>query len=697
VRDRAAEGTQQSLEKAVRYLRTVFGRDLGPEYVVVAAPVALSGNDISERGWATGQGGTLVPLSVERLREFAEVYVQAYVRYPPYRTEIRRTEEFWLVDGIASLYSRRAVSAAGLGDEEGVNRLLAAGYLTAVTTAGVERNLERLYAAGDGDRTARESISPYMLLHLDRELRAKCAVSRGMDSVMPTLFRDRLAPSLWSVLPKSSGCDWNSFRAHYIRQGRIAPVPELFALDPTRADPIPQGGPPVSTLTLVYTGNTDGYLENCGCKANESGGIARRATVLDSIRNEDREAILLDAGSSFNRPEPFESPNALAKYEQRFYLEMMDRMGYGAAAIGMGEIARGQEYFREQTRGLRTSFITANVSAEGAELGPRSVLLRSRGRRIAVIGVFEPPRGGKSMLLLDRELSRLKTVDPIEAVLAEAALARSRAEMILVIGKLAPSTIRRLIQACPDLDVIISTDNSMPQWGSTLGGETRKVILEDDRPGFIGRTLVLYTEMGQYGLSAARLSLDRTGRIVRARLTDSWLTDAVRDQEGIRLELNRFYDRVGGLPEAQSSVHSPLADDPYWQAKPYAGSETCQGCHEAEYAQWKTTPHASAYKTLLDKHRHYQPVCISCHVVGFGSKFGYRIGQAEHPFGNVQCEVCHGPGAAHAAAPSESNIRKGVPEHVCTACHTPEHSHNFVYAQRLPMVQHRASERVSVR
>jgi hypothetical protein len=223
------------------------------------------------------------------------------------------------------------------------------------------------------------------------------------------------------------------------------------------------------------------------------------------------------------------------------------------------------------------------------------------------------------------------------------------------------------------------------------------VILEDDRSGFIGSTLVLYTQMGQYGLSIATLELDRSGRVAGAKLVDSWLTDAVPDQSGVRLALNRFYDRMGALPEAQASVKPPLAGDSYWQGKRYVGAQRCSGCHAAEFEQWKNTPHASAYKTLLDKHRHYQPVCVSCHVVGFGSKSGYRIGQAEYPLGNVQCEICHGPGGEHVAGPNSINIRREVPEHVCKECHDPEHSDRFVYATRLPLVLHRPQERVSVR
>ena len=55
---------------------------------------------------------------------------------------------------------------------------------------------------------------------------------------------------------------------------------------------------------------------------------------------------------------------------------------------------------------------------------------------------------------------------------------------------------------------------------------------------------------------------------------------------------------------------------------------------------------------------------------------------------SVQCEVCHGPGAAHASSPAKDNIHREVAARVCLECHTPDHSDHFVYEERLPKVRH---------
>jgi hypothetical protein len=162
----------------------------------------------------------------------------------------------------------------------------------------------------------------------------------------------------------------------------------------------------------------------------------------------------------------------------------------------------------------------------------------------------------------------------------------------------------------------------------------------------------------------------------------------VPDDPAERNRLTRFYESVSREEFARASVVSPFADDTGRMEGRYVGARSCAGCHGAEYEQWVATPHASAYKTLLEKHRHSQPRCVSCHVVGFGAKHGYRLGDPEEPLANVQCEVCHGPGRMHVEHPSAQNIRRSVPQPVCLSCHNPEHSDHFDYAVKLPLVRH---------
>jgi hypothetical protein len=314
-------------------------------------------------------------------------------------------------------------------------------------------------------------------------------------------------------------------------------------------------------------------------------------------------------------------------------------------------------------------------------------MARSHGLRFAFVSAFDPPRGPGASRRFEQSAASLTIDDPVESLTRTAETVRDSADLLVAIGRLPPATLRRLVAACPDLDIVISTDWDAPVAGDSTG-EPSSVR---DQPGFLGRTLVLYTDSENYGLQSVLVGVSADARVATARTTHHMLFEDVPDEPSVRAMIDRFYAHVGIADSAQASVHPLFMDSPARTSGEYVGSQRCAGCHEAEAAQWRTTPHANAYKTLLDAHRHYQPRCVVCHVVGFRTPHGFQLGSRDERLTGVQCEVCHGPGGAHVSHPTASTITRTVPASVCLECHTPDHSDRFVYADKLPLVVHHAT------
>ena len=116
----------------------------------------------------------------------------------------------------------------------------------------------------------------------------------------------------------------------------------------------------------------------------------------------------------------------------------------------------------------------------------------------------------------------------------------------------------------------------------------------------------------------------------------------------------------------------------------YAGGAECVDCHEEAQQVWKATPHARAWQTLVDAGKTFDAECVSCHVTGWLQPGGSALGHTDR-LRDVQCEVCHGPGAAHVeVGGDEDSIRRETPEAVCQKCHNAHHSPKFDYATYLP-------------
>jgi predicted CXXCH cytochrome family protein len=114
---------------------------------------------------------------------------------------------------------------------------------------------------------------------------------------------------------------------------------------------------------------------------------------------------------------------------------------------------------------------------------------------------------------------------------------------------------------------------------------------------------------------------------------------------------------------------------------------TCGNCHVLKQQSWAQTGHAHAWKDL-EASGHASEACYKCHTTSGLTNIaqdsaGYFAAatSAKPTFQDVQCESCHGPGAAHVTTPDETqpipyftsyDSTKGVG---CGECHSgPPHN-----------------------
>ena len=218
-------------------------------------------------------------------------------------------------------------------------------------------------------------------------------------------------------------------------------------------------------LTILYTADAQGYLEECACETGGMlGEIARRAALVDSLRRdalaEERAVLLVEAGDFATGPGSY---GELAGYVAA---QAMSKMGYDAVLPGEVELNLGPGFW-DRIEGLRLPFVHTNFG--GPELGPpqpEPLVLERGGRRVAVLGLL-----GTDLYLLPEAKRQLEILPPDEA--AAAALRQLEGEdvdLVVALVHMKEAELERVLARNPAIGVIVA-------------GHTSKNLQEAERRG----------------------------------------------------------------------------------------------------------------------------------------------------------------------------------------------------------------------
>jgi len=479
--------------------------------------------------------------------------------------------------------------------------------------------------------------------------------------------------------------------------GHAEPV---AALDPAKA----------RRLTLFYTSETHGVLEPCGCTSDPLGDLARYAAL---VRGAARSGpVLLIDGGNLSYPESSGPKEKMANgLRARFLGRTLGELGPFSAALGETDLRGG-------AREVVPNRLAVNFS--GAQTVAPSVLKTVAGVRVGIFGVADPALAGEL---------HAKAEDPVSAAKAEVArLRRAGAELVIAIAPLDKPSARRLARgAAPDI-VVLGRQVGNGQARAEQLGSTFLVASADELQR-VGRLDIVWRGAGPLvdagGPAAAalrRIEIDQA----TARLDEelkSWSTgggDAAfiagkrRERQALgderkRLDapwsaptsgsyftnqlipLRRSLPRDTKVAAEMRHLDGEVAAINLRNAAPpaprepgrayYVGDAKCAACHQDALTFWKTTVHATAWKTLVEVGKENDYRCTSCHVTGYGQVGGTSLGHTDH-LRDVQCEVCHGPGSTHVAEKGLEEppaVHRDTPASTCTGCHTTQHSDTFQY------------------
>jgi hypothetical protein len=399
-------------------------------------------------------------------------------------------------------------------------------------------------------------------------------------------------------------------------------------------------------VTVFVSGDTAGWITPCGCTSNQSGGLSRRATLIQLARKQS-PTLVVDVGGAVAGNSPYDY------VKLRAILIGQMKMGLDAFNVGGPESQFTSAQLRELNDELKIPFVSANLRDDtGNPIAPAVRYLQAGGQRVAVTGIVDPELVGAGLSAVDPYRSVYDTIRDIEA------------DRIIVLAYADEPQLKELAKKLPDVDAI-------------LGGPTGQVM----PPNMVGHVLVgSSTNKGKFLL---QLDVPTAGNLT-AEIVEVASTIETSDQQQNNLE--KFYQRLGEedfSPDQTLFVSTRLRGA---STQKIAGSEACHRCHKPDDAVWHDSKHAHSWHSLQTTGAQVDPACQRCHTTGYGLVGGFETIAASETLMSVGCENCHGPAHEHAAEPT---VRTPfVAKEQCVSCHDHENSPDFEYESYWSEITH---------
>jgi hypothetical protein len=372
--------------------------------------------------------------------------------------------------------------------------------------------------------------------------------------------------------------------------------------------------------------------------------------------------MLVDAGGFF-------PDDQLHEDVAWFLMDAMKLLGIDAVGVGDKELMFGYAKLKDRADHDKLPVVVANLQLKATKQPAFDpYLVKQVGSvKVGVFGLLNdkadlgPARD--SLEALDPVVTAKRVIDDLH---------KKGATVIVLLSQLGKVETEDLVSELDGIDVAIAGRNvPLVQTGRQI--KNTVVVYGGDQGQYVGRTIV---------------SLDASRKATALANEMFILSPEVGEKKEVAAVVQGFEDkfneklRVAEKERAAAAVSQSATNE----VDHYVGMEVCARCHSVEVEQWKSTKHARAWQTLVEKRKDATPDCIPCHVLGYNKAGGFISSAATPKLVNVQCEACHGMGTGHEAF---SLKPAHITEQVCVTCHTASNSPTFDFAIYEPHILHK--------
>jgi Cytochrome c554 and c-prime len=469
------------------------------------------------------------------------------------------------------------------------------------------------------------------------------------------------------------------------------------------SDVVPGNASPIDKLMaelnnpaalLIVSGQQDGYLEPCGCSAEQIGGLIRRFDLVERLQNKNWPVSLIEMGGLIKEPNNARGGIEQAKIKFDYAVKALKLLKYDALALSTDDlkvgVAEAMGLF-DNNLGEKTKIVVANVKPESVfeKLFRPSIVATAGPLKLGITSVIDPDLLQRlSDPEKDVSLKAIKAPEEVLPGVLTELEAKSDYQVLMVQGP--PALAKRLGEAFPAFDVVVATSDTadpLSHEPEPLNGGKTMLISIGKKGKYVGVVGFHPKDAKplQFHLVTLNRRFDGAGAPMKMLIEDEYRQTLKAAGVVENFERRPF---VGGAPGAT-----------------FVGADTCKDCHPNTFDKWKNkTKHPKAFDALLrDKKPNsaFDAECVTCHTTGFEFTSGWKSEKETPHLAGNQCENCHGPSSRHVAEPDNAEFRKFIHldgqqlnnTRLCYNCHDEDNSRDFELSKFYGEIVHKALDK----
>lgn len=263
-------------------------------------------------------------------------------------------------------------------------------------------------------------------------------------------------------------------------------------------------------ITILHTNDTHSNIDPFPAnhpKFPGMGGVAKRAALIEKIRKEEENVVLLDSGDIFQGTPYFNT------FKGELEMKLMSYMAYDAATMGNHDFDIGLDGFLNAKQYADFPFVCSNYNFDKTILAgkiQKNCIIKRGGIRIGIFGIGIALEG----LITEDNCANVDYLDPIKTANEQAdELKKAGCDLIICLSHLG-----YVYQDDQISDKVLAENTKNIHL--ILGGHTHTFLTEPTIINNSNQQPVMINQTGWGGINLGRIDIDIENRLLGSKLIE---------------------------------------------------------------------------------------------------------------------------------------------------------------------------------